>query len=138
MIDKGMMVLQNHLDSQKNVPGLHSETYASSSHGVQAVNIKVEEFSDIEDGEHPVPLTIVGTKTEYEVSFMPLYPLIRIYRLHAELFVHFDCTSVTQNFCSLMNRRILEMPFLTRLEDFFLFHIARGVLQPSCVNAMCM
>jgi hypothetical protein len=105
LTDKGMMILQNRLDSQKDVPGSHSEACASSSlSGVQALKIKVEELSDVEDGEDPVPMTVVGIKTEYEVSFMSLCPLVGIYCLHAELPVPFTCTSVTQNFSSLRNR----------------------------------
>ncbi|XP_023704688.1 uncharacterized protein LOC111862998 isoform X4 [Cryptotermes secundus] len=51
----------------KDEPGSHSEACPSLSHdGDQAVNIKVEEFSDIEDGEDPVPMTVVGIKAEYE------------------------------------------------------------------------
>jgi hypothetical protein len=71
---KVMVVLQNCLGSQKDVPGLHSEPCASSSHsGVQAVKIKVEELPDIEGGKDPVPMTVVGIKAEHEVSSM--YPL---------------------------------------------------------------
>jgi hypothetical protein len=66
------------LDSQKHVPGSHSEACSSSyPNGVQAVNIKVEEFSDIEvEEEDPAPMTAVGIKAEHEVSCMsPLCPL---------------------------------------------------------------
>ncbi|XP_023707101.1 zinc finger protein 28 isoform X3 [Cryptotermes secundus] len=65
--DKGMVVLPNCLDSQEDVPGSHSEACSSLSlSGVQAVNIKVEEFSDMEGGEDPVPMTVVGLKAEHE------------------------------------------------------------------------
>jgi hypothetical protein len=48
---------------------VHSEACLSSSHGGdQAINIKDEEISDMEDGEYPVPMTIVGIKAEHEVS----------------------------------------------------------------------
>ncbi|PNF36703.1 hypothetical protein B7P43_G13310, partial [Cryptotermes secundus] len=61
---KGIMIC---LGSQKDVPGSYVEALALSYHnGVPAVNIKVEEFSDMEDGEDPVPMTILGTKAEYE------------------------------------------------------------------------
>ncbi|PNF36706.1 hypothetical protein B7P43_G13310 [Cryptotermes secundus] len=51
----------------KDEPSSHSEACPSWSHdGDQAVNIKVEEFSDIEDGEKPVPMTVVGIKAEHE------------------------------------------------------------------------
>ncbi|PNF32629.1 hypothetical protein B7P43_G17893 [Cryptotermes secundus] len=67
MTDKGVVLLQDSLDSQKDEPGSHSEACASSSlNGVQAVNIKVEESSDMEGGEDPVPMTVVGIKAEHE------------------------------------------------------------------------
>jgi hypothetical protein len=69
--DKGMVVLQNCLDSQEEVPGLHSEACSSLSlNGVQAVDIKFQEFLDIEDSEDPVPMTVIGLKAECEVSCM--------------------------------------------------------------------
>jgi hypothetical protein len=76
MTDNSMIVLQKCLDSQRDVPGSYSETYASSSHdGVQAVNIKVEESSDTEvEEEDPVPMRAVGIKVEHEVSSMSLCP----------------------------------------------------------------
>jgi hypothetical protein len=75
--DNSMMVLQDSLDSQKDVSGSHSEACSSLSlSGLQADNIKVEEFSDIEDSNDPVPITVVGIKVEHEVSCMfPLCPL---------------------------------------------------------------
>jgi hypothetical protein len=81
MNDRVMVVLQDSLDSQKDVPGLQSEACGSSSlSGVQAVYIKVEEFSDVEDRVDPLPETVVGIKAEHEVSCMfPLCPLLSIY-----------------------------------------------------------
>jgi hypothetical protein len=59
------------LNSQKDEPGSHNEACASSSHdGDQANNIKVEETSDIEDREDPVPVTVTGIRAEHEVSSM--------------------------------------------------------------------
>jgi hypothetical protein len=86
-----IIVLRDSLDSQKEIPGLHSEVCSSLSlTGVQAVNIKGEEFSDIEDVEDPVPVTVVGIKAEYEVSCMsPLCPLLGISESHPELPVLF-------------------------------------------------
>jgi hypothetical protein len=63
------------LGLQKDVPGSHSVACASSLDGVHAVNIKVEEFSDIEDRKDSVPMTAVGVKAEHEVSCMSLCPL---------------------------------------------------------------
>jgi hypothetical protein len=56
---------------QKHVRDVCSETYPASSHDVnQAINIKVEEVSDVEVEEKPVPVTSVGIKAEHEVSCM--------------------------------------------------------------------
>jgi hypothetical protein len=91
--DNGMVVLQNSMDSQKDEPGLHNEACPSSSHdGEQGVNIKVEEFSDVDDGEDRLPLTVVGIKAEHEVSCMSLCPLLGQFAF------------VTQNFSSLVKR----------------------------------
>jgi hypothetical protein len=90
MNDKGIVVLQNCLDSQKDGPCAHSEACPSSSHsGVHAVNIKVEEFSDVEDGEDPVPMAAVGIKAEDEVRCMSLCPVLGISVSHPELPVPF-------------------------------------------------
>jgi hypothetical protein len=70
MTDKGMVVLQNSMNIEKCVPGPCIETYPTSSHDAyQAMNIKVEEDSDIqEEEEHPVPMAFIGVKVEQEVS----------------------------------------------------------------------
>jgi hypothetical protein len=65
------------LDSQKEVLCSHSEACQSSSlSGDQTVNIKVEEISDMEDGEDPVPMTFVEIKAEHEVSCMSFVCLL--------------------------------------------------------------
>jgi hypothetical protein len=98
-----MLVIHNCLDSQKGAPGSHSEAHTLSSHdGDQAVNIKVEEFSDVEDREDPVPMTFVGVKAEHEVS---LCPLLGISRSHPELCVPcLICIRCTELLSSLGNR----------------------------------
>ncbi|PNF36698.1 hypothetical protein B7P43_G13311, partial [Cryptotermes secundus] len=54
-------------DTMKDEPHSHSEAHPSYSHDRdQAVNIKVEEFSDMEDREDPVPMTVVGMRAEHE------------------------------------------------------------------------
>jgi hypothetical protein len=68
MTDKGMVVLQYSMDSQKDEPGSHSEACLSSPHGDHTINIKDEDISDMEDGEDPVSVTVVGIKAEHEVS----------------------------------------------------------------------
>jgi hypothetical protein len=76
MADKYAMVLQNCMDLQKHAPGPCSETFAASSHDAnQAVNIKVEEVSDVEvEEERPVPMTFIGIKAEHEVSCVSVCP----------------------------------------------------------------
>jgi hypothetical protein len=70
-----MMVLQNCLGLKNDVAGSHIEACESSSlSGVQVVNIKVEEFSDMEDRKDRVPMTVVGVKAEHEVRCMSLCP----------------------------------------------------------------
>jgi hypothetical protein len=67
------VLLQNCLESQQGVPDVRSESCALSSDDVdQAVNIKIETFSDAEDGEDSVPMTFVGIKAEHEVSCMAI------------------------------------------------------------------
>jgi hypothetical protein len=57
------------------VPGLYSET----CHGVvQVMSVKVEEFTDVEEQEEPVPKTSPVIKTEHEVSCICMYIVIRI------------------------------------------------------------
>jgi hypothetical protein len=88
--DKGMVVLQDSLDSQKDAPGSHSEARASSPIGVQAVNIKVEEFSDVEDREDPVPTRFMEVNFEDEVSCMSVWPSLGISHLHPELPIQYS------------------------------------------------
>jgi hypothetical protein len=64
-----MLILQNCRDSENCVPVPCSETHPAASHDAnQIVNIKVEEVSDTEVEEHPVPMTFTGLKSEHEVS----------------------------------------------------------------------
>jgi hypothetical protein len=82
MADKCMVVLQNCMDLEKHVPGPCSETYPTSScDAYQAMNIKVEEVSDVEvEEEHPVPMSFIGIKAEHEVSCMSVCPLLGRFR----------------------------------------------------------
>jgi hypothetical protein len=74
------------LNSQDDVAGSHGEAYASPCSDVhQAISIKVEEFSDVEDGEEPMPMTFIGIKAEHEVSCMSMSPLLGI--SHSYLFI---------------------------------------------------
>jgi hypothetical protein len=67
------------LDSQKDVPGSHSETCVSPSHDRdEAVSIKAEEFSHAQYEEAPVPMTVVEIKVEPKVSCVSVCPLLSI------------------------------------------------------------
>jgi hypothetical protein len=69
MTDNCILVLQDCVDLDRCVPGPCSEIYQTSSHDAdQALNIKVEKFSDIQDEEDPVPKPFPAIKPEVEVS----------------------------------------------------------------------
>jgi hypothetical protein len=103
MTDNGIVVVQDSLGSQKDVPGSHSVACASSS-GIEAVNIKVEEFSNLEDRKGPLPMTVVGVKAEHEVSCMSLCPLLGISESRPELPVLSLIYVYQTKFSSLMKR----------------------------------
>jgi hypothetical protein len=78
MTDKCMLVLQDCAHSQEDVPGLCTETYHASSYDAfQTINIKVEEFSDVEEEENPVPISFPGIKAEHVVSSLLSFPADR-------------------------------------------------------------
>jgi hypothetical protein len=99
------------LDSQKDVPGSRSDACASSHHdGDQAVNIKVEELSDMEDEQDPAPMTFVEIKAEHEVSFISLLCTVRpVSQPEVSVLL---CICDTKFYC-LVNRRIVQRSFLT-------------------------
>jgi hypothetical protein len=72
LIDKGMMVLQNHTNSGMEVWDPCGET-TTSRDARWAINIKVEEVSDGEEEAGPVPITFPKIKAEPEVRWMSLY-----------------------------------------------------------------
>jgi hypothetical protein len=97
MTDQGIVVLWNCLDSQKDAPGSHSEACLSSPHsGEQAVDIKVEEFSDVEVEDDPAPMTFIGIKAEHEVSCVSVFPLLAICHSYSVLFVLFPVSKVAK------------------------------------------
>jgi hypothetical protein len=90
MIDKDMIVLQNHNNSEMEVQDPCDETNPISQVASQAINIKVEEVSDAEEEmgginikvegvsdaeeeEGPVPILFPKIKAEPEVRCMSLY-----------------------------------------------------------------
>jgi hypothetical protein len=72
MIDKDI-VLQNPTSSGMEVWDPCGETNPTSGDASQAINIKVEELSDAEEEEGPVPITFPEIKAEPEVRRMSLY-----------------------------------------------------------------
>jgi hypothetical protein len=73
MIDKGMMVLQSYTNSENILMGPYGETYPACHDANQAMNVKAEEVSDVEEEVHPLPIAIQEIKAEPEVSCVSLY-----------------------------------------------------------------
>jgi hypothetical protein len=73
MIDKDVMVLQNHTYSAMELWDPCGEMNPTSGDASQPMNIKVEEVSDAEEEVGPVPITFPKIKTEPEVRCMSLY-----------------------------------------------------------------
>jgi hypothetical protein len=73
MIDKDVMVLQNHTNSAMELRDPCGEPNRTSGDASQAINIKVEEVSDAEEEVVPVPITFLKIKLEPEVRCMSLY-----------------------------------------------------------------
>jgi len=72
-----MVVLQNSMDSQKHQPGLCCETcHTSSGDCNQVIRIKVEEVTSIKEEEGPEPISFPIIKTEHEVSYTSVCPLL--------------------------------------------------------------
>jgi hypothetical protein len=75
MTDKGMLVLQDSAHSQEDVSGSCTETSPTSSYDAhQAINTKVEEVSDVEEEDNPVPISFPVIKTEHVVSSFFSFP----------------------------------------------------------------
>jgi hypothetical protein len=73
MIDKDVMVLQNHTHSAMEERDLCGEPNPASRDASQAINIKVEEVSDPEEEVSPVPISFPKIKAEPEVRCIYLY-----------------------------------------------------------------
>jgi hypothetical protein len=73
MIDKDVMVLQNHTDSAMEVWDPCGEPNPTSGDASQAISIKVEEVSDAEEEAGPVQITFPKIKAEPEVRCLSLY-----------------------------------------------------------------
>jgi hypothetical protein len=70
MIDKDMMVLQNRTNSEMEVQDPCGETNPTSGDASQAISTKVEEVSNAEEEEAPVPITFLKIDAEPEVRCM--------------------------------------------------------------------
>jgi hypothetical protein len=70
---KTVVVLQNCINLPNDAPGSHSETCCA---GVEFINVKVEEMTDIEDDESPVSISSPAIKGEHEVSCVCAYFVI--------------------------------------------------------------
>jgi hypothetical protein len=68
-----MMILQNHTNLELDVRDPSSETYPASCDASQDNSIKLEEVSEAEKEEEPVPITFLKIKMEPEVRCMSLY-----------------------------------------------------------------
>jgi hypothetical protein len=73
LIDKDVMVLQNLTNSAMEEWDPSGEPNPTSGDASHANSIKVEEVSDAEEEEAPVPITFLKIKLEPEVRCMSLY-----------------------------------------------------------------
>jgi hypothetical protein len=64
LIDKDMMVLQNHTNSEMDVQDPSGETNPTSHDASQAIIMKVEEVSDAEEEAGPVQISFPKIKSE--------------------------------------------------------------------------
>jgi hypothetical protein len=70
MIDKGVVLLQNCMDLQKDMQCFCRETCPTSRDANQIICTKLEDVSDIEEERDPVLLRYSGIKADRAVSFM--------------------------------------------------------------------
>jgi hypothetical protein len=73
MIDIGVMVLQKCTKSEIEVRDPCGETTPTSGDASEAINIKVEEISDVEEETGPVPISFPKIKAEPEVRCKSLH-----------------------------------------------------------------
>jgi hypothetical protein len=89
MTDKAMVILQHCVDSLEVVPGSYCETYLISSRDEnEAVSIKVESETDIQEEKDPLMITVPVIKTKHEVSCMSVCTyLFRVYMSQLRTFL---------------------------------------------------
>jgi hypothetical protein len=72
VIDKDIMVLQNHTKLEMDVQEPYGDKYPTSFDASQPIKVKVEEASDAEEEEGPVSITFPKIKADPEVRCMSL------------------------------------------------------------------
>jgi hypothetical protein len=84
------VLLQNDVEVEKDVAGLHSERYPVSFQDADLVmSVKVEEVSDMQEEDVPVPTTWRAVKAESEVSCISVCLLLSRFEKYTELPVVF-------------------------------------------------
>jgi hypothetical protein len=106
IIYKGIVLLQNCMNLQRDMEGSYSETCPTSRDAYQATSVKVEDVSDTEQEEAPLPLKYSGIKMEHVVSCMSVCPLLGTFHRYLEL-----CIVFLISIC-----RSLHMKYLHRTE----------------------
>jgi hypothetical protein len=85
--DEVVVVFQNCVNLMELVPGSHSEP----CHDVNFVDVKVEEVTDLQEEEEeekdPLAVTCQVIKTECEVSFMSVCPLLGTFLRYIDVLV---------------------------------------------------
>jgi hypothetical protein len=86
MTDNVVVAFQNCFNLLELVPGSYSETCYN---GNQVINIKVEEVTDIQEEENPVPETFPAIKAEHEVSCKSVCLLLGTFHTYPVLLIFF-------------------------------------------------
>lgn len=92
MSDNCLVGLQTDTNVTKDllVPGVCSEKCPlSSQDAAQLMNVKVEEVSHVQEEKFPVPIAWQEMKTEHEVSFVSVWPLLSRWNRYLEVPVVF-------------------------------------------------
>jgi hypothetical protein len=76
MIHIGAVVLQICTDILKDETGLCSKMCPTSLDGSQAIDVKFQKSSDVEEDDDPVAITFPALKADHEVSCMSMCPCV--------------------------------------------------------------
>jgi hypothetical protein len=88
--DKFVVVFQKCVSLVELQPGLYSEPCHD---GNQCIDIKVEEVADIKEEEDPLQAVFPVLKTEHEVSFMSVCPLLGTF--HRYIMYLISCNQIS-------------------------------------------